>query len=114
VLSRNKSTRFPDKTRLICRNSVSNFQKLLKTETWVNIYKHDDVNDTFNSFLNTFLLIFEHCFPVQYLTSKSKSNNKEWITKGIRVSCRQKRSLYRLSRSCHNEKIKKLTILDIV
>jgi hypothetical protein len=54
----------------------------------VNIYEHDDVNDIFNSFLNTFLLIFEHCFPVQYLTSKSKSNNKEWITKGIRVSCR--------------------------
>jgi hypothetical protein len=106
VFSQNKSSGFPRKTRLMCLNSVSNFQEILKNETWVNIYEHDDVNDTFNSLLNTFLLIFEHCFPVQYPISKSKSNNKEWITKDIRVSCRRKRSLYILSRSCHNEKLK--------
>jgi hypothetical protein len=30
VFSRNKSSGFPRKTRLICRNSVSNFQEILK------------------------------------------------------------------------------------
>jgi hypothetical protein len=34
VLSRNKSSGFPSKTRVICRNSVSSFQELLKNETW--------------------------------------------------------------------------------
>ena len=34
------------------------------------------MNDIFNLFLNTFLVIFEHCFPLQHLTLKAENN--EW------------------------------------
>ena len=47
--------------------------------------------------LNTFLSIFESCFPIQ--TATLKFVNNDWITKEIRISCRRKNSLYVLNRS---------------
>jgi hypothetical protein len=55
------------------------------------MYKLNDVNEIFNSFINKYLLLFESCFPKQNLTNKLKDNG--WITAGIRTSCRRKESL---------------------
>jgi hypothetical protein len=54
VFSLNKSREFLCRTTLIYNDSISNFRELLKNEIWVNTYEYDDVNDIFNSFLNTF------------------------------------------------------------
>ena len=59
----------------------------------------------FNTFLNIFINIFEASFPVKY--KNLNTNKRDWITKGIKVSCRHKRSLYILSRSCDDPRIKK-------
>jgi hypothetical protein len=64
------------------------FQLLLKSETWESVYKDNDSNNKFNSFLYTFLNIFEACFPIIY-KSVGKINNN-WITQGIKISCKQK------------------------
>lgn len=63
-----------------------------------------DVNASFNEFLNTFLVIFESCFPMQYVVNTMYKN--QWITNGIRVSCRRKKYLYMISRVTRYPKIK--------
>jgi hypothetical protein len=73
--------------RLITKDTISTFQKLLSNETWDDIYNENYINDNFNTFLKTFINIFEASFPVAYL-HKNKDNG--WITKGIKISCKRK------------------------
>jgi len=53
------------------------------------ICMNDNMQDTFNSFLNT-LITVESCFPAQHTTKNNKTNR--WITHGKRVSCRWHRN----------------------
>lgn len=43
-------------------------------------------------FLTTFFTIFESCFPIPHVTSNVK--NSRCMTKGVRISCKHKESLY--------------------
>jgi len=57
------------------------FQLQLANETLESVYTDNDTNSKFNSFLHTFLNIFEASFPVKY---KSIHRNKNgWIIQGI-------------------------------
>ena len=49
-----------------------NFQTLLKKRTWEPVYKNKDPNHMFNSFLSTFLTIFQASYPV-FLYKKKKT-----------------------------------------
>ena len=60
------------RTRKINRETLTNFQSLLKQETWQTVYQTQDNNNMFNSFLNTFLHIFETSFPTNYRSTKKK------------------------------------------
>jgi hypothetical protein len=51
-----------------------------------------------------FLNIFQASFPVKY--KNFNTNKGDCITKGIRVSCKHKRSLCILNRSCGDPRIK--------
>jgi hypothetical protein len=69
-----------------------NFQVQLSYETWDTVFDGEDINQIFNSFLNTYLRIFYSCFP---LTRKKRIAPKiPWITPGISISCGHKRDLY--------------------
>ena len=64
----------------------------LSHKNWEEIVMEDDVNISFNKFLNTYLRIFHSCF-----INKCKNFNtvsKSWITKGMKTSCNRKRVLY--------------------
>jgi hypothetical protein len=52
----------------------------------------DEVNTTFNVFLNMYLKIFYSCFIKKKATPKS--NHSPWITGGIRTSCKKKWELH--------------------
>jgi len=67
-----------------------NFQTLLKKETWESVYIDTNPNHMFNSFLCTLLRIFQASFPIKYRSLKDKN---DWITQGIKISCKHKRSL---------------------
>jgi hypothetical protein len=54
-------------------------------------------------FFRVYLNIFETSFPIVYL---NKYNDNAWIIKGIRISCKKKRSLYLLSRNCNTPEVK--------
>jgi len=58
----------------------------------------------FNSFLNTYLRIFYSCFPL--IRSKSRKHNNNWITLGIKKSCKRKRELFQLIRNSNNPALK--------
>jgi hypothetical protein len=47
-------------------DTFTNIQTLLKQETWEYVYQTQSTNYMFNSFLRTFLNIFEASFPVNY------------------------------------------------
>lgn len=102
-LQKHKSTR---KTRRIDKDSIDNFQSCLREEAWDTVYNSDDANRMFNNFHCILLRHFESSFPIQYTTYRNKHN--EWITKGIRVSCKRKRNLYTLYKHSNNPQVKKI------
>jgi hypothetical protein len=76
------------KLRIINTETITNFQPLLEQEMWNAVYKADNVNK-FSLFLKTFLTIYENSFPI-VCKRYENSNNNNWITKGIRISCNMK------------------------
>jgi len=42
------------------------FQLQLANETWEPVYINNDTNSKFNSFLRTFIIVFEASFPAKY------------------------------------------------
>jgi hypothetical protein len=91
------------RTRLINSDTLTNFQTLLKQETWESVFQTQDTNYMFNSFLRTFLNILEASFPVNYRRTYKEKN--DWITQGIKISCKHKRSLY-TTKNSNNPKAK--------
>ena len=75
---------FKRKTILINNETITNFQTLLKKETWERVYKVKDTNCMFNSFLCTFLNIFKASFPVKYKSTNNVKN--DWITQAIKIN----------------------------
>jgi len=70
---------------------MAQFQNSLSYESWDQVFDGNDVNKTFNSFLNTYLRIFYARFPLKKINNETKA---PWITIGIKTSCIQKRKLY--------------------
>ena len=64
----------------------------------------------FNSLLSIFLNIFKASFLVQYKSMKDKN---AWITQGIKISGKHKRSLYTVTKNSNDPKAKGF-ILNIV
>lgn len=91
------------KSRLVTCETINYFSEQLSNETWEEVYHNTDVNSAFNKFLLTFLNIYEASFPIVYL---SNSNDKSWITTGIKISCQRKRILYNISKHSNDPKIK--------
>ena len=55
IYAATKKVFLQQRARTINRKTLSNFQSLLKQETWQSVYQTQDTNNMFNSFLNTFL-----------------------------------------------------------
>jgi hypothetical protein len=78
--------------------------EMLNNKSWDNISNHTDVNESCKFFPNTFLFVTESCFPMQYVTHNVSNNH--WIAAGIKVSCKQKKYLYIISKTIKCNKIK--------
>jgi hypothetical protein len=91
--------------RKVDQHAISNFIYKLSNESWDSIFNNTDVNLMFNSFLNTYLRIFYSSFPLMKI--KSNSNTINWITLGIKTSCKRKRELFLLLRNNNNPALKK-------
>jgi hypothetical protein len=71
--------------------SVQKFTDLLSYENWGGIFQENNVNLSFNSFLNTYLRIFHTSFLIKRIPKSIKP--KPWLTTGIRNSCANKRKI---------------------
>jgi hypothetical protein len=92
-------------TRIFNDQSLLNFKIKLSYETWDDVFSGNDVDIIFNSFLNTYLRMFYSCFPLKKITSsKTKINN--WISPGIKISCRRRRELFWLYRNSNDANCK--------
>jgi len=89
--------------RIINDSTISEFQLNLSYESWVNIFNGDDVDTIFNNFLNTYLRIFYHTFPLK--KCQNNYNNKPWKTPGIIIPSQHKTDLYLLCRSTKDSKL---------
>jgi hypothetical protein len=99
----NNKLRNKFKSRLITCETINYFSEKLLNETWKEVYHNTDVSSAFKYFLSTFLNIYEASFPIIYL---SNSNDKIWITAGIKISCQRKRILCNNSKHSSDLKIK--------
>ena len=83
--------------------SIDEFLINLSYENWENVFNSNDAIISFNSFLNTYVRIFNSSLiskPIRF-----KHANIPWITNGIRVSCNHKRELYMLNREMQDTKL---------
>ena len=96
-----------EKQLFFCRRfneaAITDLTIKLSYELWEDVLSYNDVNMSFNKFLNIYLTIFYFSFPTKTIYNSSPS--KAWLTQGIRISCRNKRQLYLISRhSLHQNK----------
>jgi hypothetical protein len=80
--------------RVINEFTISEFKLNLSYKSWDEIFTEDNVDSVFNSFLNAYLRIFYHSFPLK--KPYHNENNKAWITTGIKISSQHRRSVYAL------------------
>jgi len=90
--------------RIVDQQTTTDFIFALSNESWSNTFNADDVNQMYNSFLNTYLRIFYASFPLTRVANKNKGN--QWITPGILISCKRKRELFLLLRTTNNPILK--------
>jgi hypothetical protein len=65
IAAANNLITLKQRTRTINNETIMQLQLLLQNETWETAYKDSDTNNKFNSFLFTFLNIFEASFPIK-------------------------------------------------
>jgi len=84
-------------------NSICKFKDRLSYENWDEVFQEGNVNVLFNNFLNTYLRIFNTCFPT--IKTHASPKLKPWLTTGIRTSCKNKCKLYESFRINKNPKL---------
>ena len=80
--------------RDIGESNVEKFKELMNTVDWNLITQTLNPNDSYSIFIEKFIKIYNHAFPLQKIKIKGKSLVSPWITKGIRKSSRKKQRLY--------------------
>ena len=73
---------------------VNRFRDDLLNEDWNGVYIND-VNVAYESFLRTYLALYNKNCPLVVYKHKIKSNRKPWMTKGLENACKKKNNLYR-------------------
>jgi len=91
--------------RKVDNNTIRNFVYLLSYENWENVFVEENVNIIYNNFVNTYLRIFYASFL--FVRLRNLQNSKPWLTKGIKISCLNKRRLYLNYRNSTNPNLKK-------
>jgi hypothetical protein len=92
--------------RKINKYTISDFLDKLSCESWDSIFNSEDVNAALNSFLNIYLRIFYSSFPLKKLNNRNNNDNN-WITLGIKTSCKHKREMYFICRKSNNLELKR-------
>ena len=83
--------------RIINEANLSSFKKKLNSIDWSCLKENNDVNESYDSFMDKFSNVYEECFPLKTTDKKSNRCRRPWITKGILKSINRKNRLYKVS-----------------
>lgn len=90
----NKSVRYK---RSFNESNIEYFKSMLLKEDWSDVFNKTDVNEKSVEFINTVTHYFKIAFPIKKIILSNKMNkSKNWITKGIIISCKRKRQLHNI------------------
>ena len=97
------STRYTQ-TRIYNNKAIHNFKLQLSHGCWDNVFGSNCVNEIFNNFLNTYL----QCYYANFtrVTMKRQHKFQNWMTIGIKISCKRKRELSLLCRYSNDHTLK--------
>lgn len=104
--------------RNYCKEYTKKFCNYLNSLKFTEVYEERDVDLTFNRFHDIFVTIYKLTFPKMRIKIKNHMSKPHWITKGLKISCRTKRTLqmqYYINKtpksknrfSCYNKLLKK-------
>jgi hypothetical protein len=85
-------------------HSIHDFLMYLSMENWEDVFAGSNINIIFNKFLDTYRKIFNMCFKKTKHHPMQKYN--PWLTRGIRISCYNKRTLYLSCRNSNDKNLK--------
>ena len=77
------------------KKNLTNFRSELQNADWGVVYENNDVNISYNNFLNILTNAFERLFPFVKL-SRKRMKDKPWFTSALKKSCRVKNYLYKM------------------
>lgn len=81
------------KKRLFNNTNIQTFKKVLQSIDWNTIIISDkNINQNYDSFDDTLILLLDKYIPKK-LTKIYTKRKKQWLTKGIKISCKNKRLL---------------------
>jgi hypothetical protein len=89
---------------MINEATIAQFKLNLSYESWYNVFNDEELDSSFNNFLNTYLRIYYNSFPPKKVYINN--NNKAWLTKGIRISCQRKTDLYLIYKHTTNPSLR--------
>lgn len=93
-------------TRDYSKNNLKRFVECISCITFSETFNKSDTNEAFNEFHEELILFFKLCFPIVRRRNSFRAGRVTWITKGLKISCRTKRTLrynYYLNRSNKNK-----------
>lgn len=82
------------KARIFSEHKLQQFKIEIKNASWESILNESDPNFAYNKFENIVHSTITRLFPLKKIKSK-QSSVKNWITNGIKNSCKKKRILYK-------------------
>lgn len=81
--------------RKFTESNICNMRNELHNTDWKDLFLCNDVNDTYDIFVSTFVEILDRCCPISKMKLKKYSHYKPWFTKGLKNACKKKNSLYK-------------------
>jgi exonuclease III len=100
----NNQEKLSIRKRIINSDTIAQFKVMLSYENWSTTFEENNIDISFQAFVNTYIRNFYHCFP--YKKVLNNYNKKAWITKGIKTSCQKKRDLYNLCKTSQDTNLK--------
>lgn len=102
----------PEKTRTTTTIRKTNYAELnrkLQIEEWAEVYAGGDVNQAYESFLNTYKSHIEACTEQQLRTSANKKIIKPWVTAALLEEMRHRDKLIKQAKSSRDEGFKQFS-----
>lgn len=81
--------------RLRTVDNLNKFRNELSAQNWRKVYEAEEVDYAYDSFLQTFLMLYDRCCPIQQSRKRANRSDKPWLTKGLLNACKKKNFLYK-------------------